>query len=107
MSTATVETQDGASTSRRSPAGNSRSRDRSRQQLQASSWSTEAAMSELVRGSLNATTAVLPGVLVHPTQAVECFYDLVEQALAASRRLATELAMIVESGLEGAERQAA
>lgn len=67
---------------------------------------TENAVLELVHGSVRVSRTLLPDVVSRPTQTVEKVFDVAEQVLAASRKVATSWARFVEGGFDGAERWA-
>lgn len=83
---------------------NGTSTQRARLSIHSSQESTEEAVTQLVRSGVSTFRSLLPSALVHPTQTVELLFDVAEQFLAASRRLALEVAQAVESGVEGVER---
>ncbi len=45
--------------------------------------------------------------MLRPTEAVEYTFDLMEQVLAADRRICFEFASIMESGIDSVERRPA
>lgn len=77
---------------------------RARLSVHTSQESTEEAVSQLVHGCVSALRTMLPSTVLRPTQTVALVFDVAEQFLAASRRLALELAQAVEAGVEGVER---
>lgn len=77
------------------------------EQLEQALTSTEAAVVELVHGSVNTVQAFLPRAMVRPTEAVTLTFDLIEQLARSARRVAFEIASIIESGAKGVEERAA
>ena len=107
MSTASIDAPDDV-TSRRS--GGNRSRQvptGGRPESVDARAHTEAAVTDLVASTTDAVRAFLPSAVLRPTQTVDYVFDVIEQAVVASRRIFLELASNVESGLQGAERRAA
>ena len=106
MSTASADTQE--TTSRRPSTGRQRVlEDASRRELTQVREHTEAAVSDFVAAVSDAFRAFLPVAVVRPTEAVEYTFDVAEQVLAGMRRICVEIADVVESGMQGAERRAA
>jgi hypothetical protein len=95
MSTAAIETPK----TTKSPSAQ-----RARLSVHSSQESTEEAVTQLVHGSVSTLRSLLPTAVVRPTQTIELIFDVAEQFLAATRRLALEVAQAVESGVEGVER---
>lgn len=67
---------------------------------------TEAAVLELVHGSVRVSRTLLPDVIARPTVTVDRVFDVAERVLASSRRGAYAVAAFVEAGFDGAERWA-
>jgi hypothetical protein len=102
----TTNTLEDSAKSRTGPRA-TRAEERSKRQIEESLQSSEAAVVELVHGSVNAVQAFLPAAVTRPTQAVDYVFDLAEQVLAMTRKAAYEVASLVESGVQGVERRAA
>lgn len=106
MSTASIDSADatprrpGGKGSRQLPADN-------RRELVEVRGHTEAAVTDLVAVTTDAVRAFLPSAVLRPTDTVDYMFDVLEQAVAASRRLCLEIASVVESGLQATERRAA
>ena len=95
-------------TSRRAPANRQRQlQEVSRRELIEVREHTEAAVSDLISATADALRAFLPSAVMRPTEAVDYTFDVAEQLLAGTRRVFFEIAAVVESGLQGAERRAA
>lgn len=62
---------------------------------------TETAVAAIVRGTVETTRTLLPSAVTRPTETVDLVFDLVEQVVAASRRVTRELAAAVEEGIQG------
>lgn len=108
MSTATIDSPNDTTTTRRAP--NSRPRavqDRSRRELTEARQHTELAVTDLIAGATDALRTLLPTAVLRPTEAVDTTFDMAEQLLAGARRVCFEVAAVIESGLQGAERRAA
>jgi hypothetical protein len=107
VSTASVDSPS-ESTSRRGSSSRQRPlQDASRRELTAVREHTEAAVTDLVAATSEALRAFLPVAVLRPTEAVDYSFDVAEQMLAGMRRICLELAGVIESGLQGAERRAA
>lgn len=83
---------------------NSTSSQRARLSIHSSQESTEEAVTQLVHSGVSTLRSLVPSALLRPTQTVELLFDVAEQFLAATRRLAFEVAQAVESGVDGMER---
>jgi hypothetical protein len=107
VSTASVDAP--AETSGRRSASNRQRplQDASRRELTAAREHTEAAVSDLVAASSEALRAFLPVAVLRPTEAVDYVFDVIEQLVVGMRRVAVEIAGVVEGGVQGAERRAA
>jgi hypothetical protein len=111
MSTATIETTPPAETDRgtarrTTPAPRPHTADATRPKLVETRVHAETAVTDIVTAATDALRTLLPSALVRPTEAVEYTFDLAEQLLAGSRRVCFELALILESGLDGPHRHA-
>ena len=96
------------SPARRTPPNRQRQlQDVSRRELTQVREHTEAAVSDLIAASADALRAFLPSAVLRPTEAVDYTFDVAEQILAGTRRVFVEVASVIESGLQGAERRAA
>jgi hypothetical protein len=82
---------------------NGTSTQRARLSIQSSQESTEEAVAQLVHSGVSSLRSLLPNAVVRPTQTVELLFDVVDQFLAATRRLALEVAQAVEAGVDGVE----
>ena len=93
---------------RRTPPSRQRQlQDVSRRELTEVRQHTEAAVSDLIAATSDAVRAFLPSAMLRPTEAVDYTFDVAEQMLAGTRRVFFEVAAVIESGLQGAERRAA
>jgi hypothetical protein len=79
----------------------------SRRELTEVRQHTEAAVSDLIAATADALRAFLPTAALRPTEAVDYTFDVAEQILAGTRRVFFEIAAVIESGLQGADRRAA
>ena len=66
----------------------------------------ETAITDIVTAANDALRTYLPTAVLRPTEAVEFSFDLAEHLLAGARRMCFELALILESGLDGPHRHA-
>jgi hypothetical protein len=105
MSTATIESPS-ETAARRTSAPRPRTAESARPKLVDARAHTETAITDIVTAANDAFRTYLPTAVVRPTEAVEFTFDLAEHVLAGARRLCFELALILESGLEGPHRHA-
>lgn len=110
MSTTATEnsTERGTSSSSRNRSrSGSQSEERAVLHFTGATEATESAVTELVHGAVQAGVSLLPSVLVRPTATVEAVFSLADQVLAATRRVAYEVASVIESGVDAAASRAA
>jgi hypothetical protein len=105
--TATENSTDSRSTSRGRARNAERSEGRAVIHFTGATEATENAVAELVHGTVSAAVSLLPAVLVRPTVTVDAVFTLAEQALVAARRIAYEVASVIETGIDAAQPQAA
>jgi hypothetical protein len=103
MSTATI---DAPETNRR-PSSTRKTGTDTQPRLVEARQHAETAMTDLVSATSETFRAFLPAAVLRPSDAVDYTFDLAEQVLAGARRVCVEVAGILESGLDGAERRAA
>jgi hypothetical protein len=107
VSTASVDNPAETSNRRSTTSRQRPLQDANRPELTAAREHTEAAVTDLVSATSDALRAFLPVAVVRPTEAIDYVFDVVEQVVIGMRRVCVEIAGVVESGLQAAERRAA
>jgi hypothetical protein len=105
--TATENSTTSSSSSRSRNRSGSQPEERAVLHFTGATEATESAVTELVHGAVQAGVSLLPTVFVRPTATVDAVFSLADQVLVATRRVAYEIASVIESGIDGAASRAA
>jgi hypothetical protein len=104
MTTATIDGT-AETTTRRTPGPRTRPSATYRPNLAEARTHAQTAVNDLAAVTTDAIRTLVPPAVLHPTDAVAYSFDLAEQFLSGLRQICQEIAVAIESGLDGIENR--